>query len=320
MVLGLLLSWILPLLEWLLDLLKVLLILFFLISFIAGAISFFKSGFQVPRPSQSDQVEESSTVVPLPEPVLDTFQLDTAGIQLDTVRPKTDSLMVHYRTWRGYKREQYSGYLKVRVSDMRASSINKNAMPHPTDPDSIWTYIYQSLYAFDKGRLEEVYATFDSIRTKYNLNRLDFAEMMVTCIQDINYTIILQKSCNPWEYSDPFTREFLSNGGPCAGNARFGVLSPTEFVGTLAGDCDTRSLLLYTLLDHFGYQVALFSSDVYRHAIIGVELPYLGTSITHNNVRYVLWETTAVVPPGTISASYANLNHWSPAIISTKIN
>jgi hypothetical protein len=59
-------------------------------------------------------------------------------------------------------------------------------------------------------------------------------------------------------YADNFIRNYLSsNDAKCDGYERFGINTPVEFIATLQGDCDTRTLLLYTILAHYGYDVAL---------------------------------------------------------------
>ena len=66
-----------------------------------------------------------------------------------------------------------------------------------------------------------------------------FAESIVSCIQDIPYTLILPGACDPWIYNDQFTIDFLLQGGKCRPNELYGLLSPSEFFEDLDGDCDT---------------------------------------------------------------------------------
>jgi len=144
-----------------------------------------------------------------------------------------------------------------------------------------------------------------------------FAESIVTCVQDIPYTLILEKACDPSLYNDHFVNEYLSKGGNCHPNVKYGILSPVEFAATLHGDCDTRALLLFMILNHYEYDVAMLSSEVYRHAVIAINLPYLGTSKNINGKRYVLWETTqAGIPPGVFPSEISNMNLWSFNLIS----
>jgi hypothetical protein len=103
----------------------------------------------------------------------------------------------------------------------------------------------------------------------------------------------------------------LSNKGYCDGNQRFGINAPAEFMTNLKGDCDSRSLLLYTIFSHYNYDVALMSSEFYGHSILGINLPINGLSYPYKNQNYVLWETTASgLRPGQISNEMSNINNW----------
>ena len=82
-------------------------------------------------------------------------------------------------------------------------------------------------------------------------------------------------------------------------------------MSSLNGDCDSRTLLLYTMFTHYGYDVALFSSEYYNHSIIGVNLPINGIAYKNGNQRYVLWETTAPnIRAGFLPKEISNLNYW----------
>jgi hypothetical protein len=84
-----------------------------------------------------------------------------------------------------------------------------------------------------------------------------------------------------------------------------------EFLMNLKGDCDTRTLLLYSIFTHYNYDVALLSSEFYGHSILGINLPINGLSYNYSNQNYVLWETTAPnCKPGIIPNEISNLNNW----------
>jgi hypothetical protein len=158
---------------------------------------------------------------------------------------------------------------------------------------------------------------FDSLKVKHNLSKTKFAEVITSCIQDIPYTLVLDNDCNPNKYNDKFIREYLGNGGKCEGYIKFGLLAPTEFMGSLIGDCDTRTLLIFTVLNHYNYDVAMLGSELYRHSVIGINLPYNGISKTINGKRYVIWETTEQgIPPGVIPREVSDMRFWNITLIS----
>ena len=241
-------------------------------------------------------------------------------IQNTTQDPITgESIISHYRIWQDYNNNKYSGNIKVKVSDFRNVANYRNSISvSPQDPNQ-YNYFVSKIYDYDKNKLSLLYSMFDSIKIKNNLNEIQFAEVITSCIQDIPYTLVLNNDCNPNNYNDKFISEYLGQGGKCEGNIKFGILSPTEFMGSLIGDCDTRTLLLFTILNHYNYDVAMLGSELYRHSIIGINLPFNGISKIINGKKYVLWETTEQgIPPGVISREVSDLRFWNVTLISNK--
>ena len=158
---------------------------------------------------------------------------------------------------------------------------------------------------------------FDSIKLNRNLDRIQFAEVITSCIQDIPYTLILDNECDAGKYKDDFIKDYLKSGGQCEGYTKFGILTPVEFMGSLKGDCDTRTLLLFTILNHYQFDVAIFGSELYKHSIIGINLPFSGVSKIVNGNRYVFWETTAPgIKPGFFPSEISDIRFWNVNLIS----
>jgi hypothetical protein len=294
-----------------------LLILLFIFLLGIGLVSLIDHDTVSPVVKSADQAGEQSTISPIPLPQKDTLQ--SSGIQPadSTSLQQQDSLIMHYRIWEGYNGERYSGYLSVRSSDFSASGHYRNHVVQPVMSPAGFGFVFEGLGQFDDAKLVNLYNLFDSLNQVNKLDQMRFAEMVVSCIQDIPYTLILEQECNPRQYEDAFVRDYLNSGGKCRPFVKYGVLSPVEFVATLDGDCDTRVLLLYTILKHYGYGVALLVSSHYQHAILGIQLPYGGVAKTINMKRYVVWETTAEgVPPGVLPSQMADMSHWLPALIS----
>jgi hypothetical protein len=239
-------------------------------------------------------------------------------IQNTTQDPITgDSIISHFRVWQDYNNKEYSGNIQVKVSDFRNVASYRNGISvSPQDPNQ-YNYIVSKIYDFDKNKLNLLYSMFDSLKTKHNLSETKFAEAITSCIQDIPYTLVLDNDCNANRYNDKFISEYLGNGGKCEGYIKFGLLAPTEFMGSLIGDCDTRTLLLFTVLNHYNYDVAMLGSELYRHSVIGINLPYNGISKTINGKRYVIWETTEQgIPPGVIPREVSDMRFWNVTLIS----
>ena len=145
-----------------------------------------------------------------------------------------------------------------------------------------------------------------------HLSEKGLAETIVSFVQDIPYVVVLSNACDPSLYADAFIKKYLSaENALCDGFEKFGINTPVEYIATLKGDCDTKTLLLYTMLSHYGYDVAMLSSEYYNHSLIGINLPYEGVAYKYNNQRYILWETTAPnFKPGILPNEISNTNYW----------
>ena len=229
-----------------------------------------------------------------------------------------DSIISHYRVWKDYAGVQYQGFLKLRYSDWGSATSYHQNITIPGESIGGYNQLLQQFLSQDSSKLSGVYALFDTLRSKHHLENKAFAEVIVSCIQDIPYTLILENACDPSLYNDQFVHQYLTDGGVCHPYVKFGIFSPVEFVATLYGDCDTRALLLFTILKHYGYDVAILGSEAYQHSVIAINMPYLGTSKIINGKRYVIWETTqAGIAAGVFPSQLSNMNLWFVNLITT---
>ena len=93
-----------------------------------------------------------------------------------------------------------------------------------------------------------------------------------------------------------------------------GVLDLFPPLGTLAfryGDCDSKALLLYVILEKMGLDCAMLWSYKYKHAMLGVSVAGRGQFKTFNGKKYYFLETTypgwdiGVLPP-----EFKNKRFW----------
>jgi len=286
--------------KFFLFLFSLILILFMLKAF----YNFVEDGSVTPEVVQQDDREERTSITP--EPIKDSTQ-----------QQYPDTLISHFRKWRDYEGETFSGYIRVRTSDWAASTKNRKSFGYNFGTFESYGILTDYMQQHDQSKLNYLYEMFDSIRQSNTLDEKRFAEVIVSCIQDIPYTLILDNACDYRLYNSAFISKYLQQGGQCVPNITFGILSPVEFAATLDGDCDTRALLLYVLLDKFGYDVIFLSSQQYQHALIGINLPYSGVSKIIDGKRYVLWETTSIgIKPGFLPAEISNVKHWEVTQLS----
>jgi len=272
-----------------------------LLAFIFSLINAFNhsSNSYIPKPIVQDKPEERK---PQYNPIVDTLNKEQTP----------DTLITHFRSWQDYDGNTYEGKFWVRKSTFTNASNYKRNLTIAENTENNYDKIVYSLKENDKQNLAGVYQLFNSIKNAKNLTSKGFAETIVSFVQDIPYAVVLPNACDPNLYADDFIRKYLSSeNARCVGYEKFGINTPVEFMATLQGDCDTRTLLLYTMLAHYGYDVALLSSEYYNHSLIGINLPYEGVAYKYNNQRYVLWETTALnFKPGILSNEISNINYW----------
>ncbi len=272
--------------------------LLLLIGFILSLINLFSNNNHYnPKPVVVENQREKVNN----EPIKDTL-----------VKNVKDSIITRYRIWKDYDGNQYEGKYQLSLNAFKDSKSFKNNLSVSESSINSYDEIIWKLKERDASKLNGLYKLFDSINTANKLSKIKFAEMIVSFVQDIPYAIILENDCDARLYNDPFTKRYLlKSDALCDPFERFGINTPIEFLMNLKGDCDTRTLFLYTIFVHYKYDVALLSSEFYGHSILGINLPINGLAYNYNNNKYILWETTAPnCKPGIIPNEISNLNNW----------
>ena len=70
------------------------------------------------------------------------------------------------------------------------------------------------------------------------------------------------------------------------------LLSPLVTLAKMFGDCDTKAILLYVLLEKMGVDCAIMWSQKYKHAMLGVKISTSGSYKTFKGKKYYFLETT----------------------------
>jgi len=193
----------------------------------------------------------------------------------------------------------------------------REKLPEPISDGSTKDYygkVYVQLVKDNRAKMESIYKTYENVKNKHKLNYRQFAEMVVASVQDIPYVLVHPDNCFKARQWGGFMETYHREGKECLPNIRFGLTSPSEFIYNLKGDCDTRTIFLYTVLSHFGYDVAVFVSRT--HCVLGINLPALhGDYLTHKGKKYFFWETTAKgFPPGVLPNEFKN-DTWYIALV-----
>ena len=141
-----------------------------------------------------------------------------------------------------------------------------NTFPNPeTEARVVWAEVYRRIYSSSIPQMKSILQGFNKIFVDEKLNAKDKVIFVITFIQNIKY------------------------GRPG------GMLDLFPPLGTIAyrfGDCDSKTLLLYTILEKMGIDCAMLWSFHFKHAMLGINVIGRGDYLTFNGKRYYFLETT----------------------------
>lgn len=234
----------------------------------------------------------------------------TAPDKKAEIKEEVEKLSSHFHYWSDNKARTYSGTVSVIESDVILSKLNKKYINPST-----WNEFYKNISEYDQLKISSLYKLFDRIYATKVLTRHEFADVIVTFTQNIPYSLLTMESCYSAYYNNKSVKEMIDQGIECFGDVYGGIFTPTEFISNFSGDCDTRTVFLYTILKRYNYDVVILNSDFYAHSIIGVNLPWRGKYKYHLGKRYYTWETTNINwQLGDIPAKTSNMDMWWVAL------
>lgn len=161
-----------------------------------------------------------------------------------------------------------------------------------------WQRYYRLIYRDNYGRLQNVSADiFDAIYNdckKKNPSNPDitYAQELLSWVQNFEYIRANNKK------SSDFT---------CL---------PSILCGE-GSDCDSRSMLICTLLKSIGIETLFLFSPEYSHAIVATDINAPGQKYTldGNYKEFIFGETTAKVTWGMIAKEHSDRKKWIPVIL-----
>lgn len=237
-----------------------------------------------------------------------SINLESKQNRPDTIFAEGDSIRVS-RAWSNYGETSYQlDYSIAKTSHQEAERFRNEDLfePQVFNANDYWKSIYFQIYFEQKNSLVEITKLLQKIRTESNLDRNEFAKIIVSFVQDVPYTLVLYKqNCeDKTDYS-----------GPCVNKVKYGLYSPLEFLSHLKGDCDTRTLLLYTLFKKFGYNPIIVNSDEYAHSMLALDIQASGEYVLHNGRRHYFWETTSTGwEAGVLPPQNKNKKYWDKTL------
>ncbi|MDP2365070.1 MAG: hypothetical protein Q8M94_15035 [Ignavibacteria bacterium] len=148
----------------------------------------------------------------------------------------------------------------------------------------MWHEIYRRIYwqAYDK--FDNILKGFDEVFTIEKMSDRDKVYFIISFVQNIKYQ---------------------RPGG------ELDLLPPLGTLATKFGDCDTKALLLYIILEKAGVDCVMFWSFQYTHAMLGININARGNYKLQKGNNYYFVETT--FPGwniGDIDPEMNNLSLW----------
>lgn len=153
-----------------------------------------------------------------------------------------------------------------------------------TESKVVWSEVYRRIYNYSSPQMKPVLAGFNSIFTKEKFEMRDRVYFVITLVQNIKY------------------------------ERPGGALDLFPPLGTMAyrfGDCDSKALLLYVILERMGVDCAMLWSYNYKHAMLGIKVNARGEYLTANGKNYYFLETTYPQwDVGEIPPEFGNIKFW----------
>lgn len=148
-----------------------------------------------------------------------------------------------------------------------------------------WRRVYRSVYRKSIPYLRNLTKGINDVLEKENMPPGEKLIFLVTFIQNIEYQI----------------PEITS----------YGFLPPPASLAFKYGDCDTKALLLYGILEALNIDCVMYWSLEYRHAMLGVAANATGSAKMYDGKRFYFVETT--YPGwdiGQLPPEVSNTDYW----------
>ena len=138
-------------------------------------------------------------------------------------------------------------------------------------------------------------------------------QLVALGFEGINVTIPHKTAAFEWCQSHSEVAHDLGVVNTIRVSDRFGWNTDAPgFMASLKGDCDTRTILLFSILTNFNYDVMVLGSYTYKHSILAINLRGNGAYKFYNNKKYFVWETTMEnMEIGQLPSEISDMNLWN---------
>lgn len=230
----------------------------------------------------------------------------------------------HIRWWDFFKSLYKADFTTSNNSFFASNEVHRRLASTTSAQTSIdfYTELYRGLDRMDSQKIDSIVVIFRNYAGRKHLSAIRTAEMVTTFVQEIPYYLVHDLSCQEAidQSNSQFLTDYHAEGKPCLANIPGGVQSPYEFMHNLKGDCDTRSLLAFSILKKMGISASVWVSESYGHSILGVGLP-VGTGVYKivNGIKHYPIELTAKgFRLGMISPDQTDMDNWNITLYYNK--
>ncbi len=153
---------------------------------------------------------------------------------------------------------------KMSYRDLGLNINHRNVDPE-IETQLVWAEVYRRIFYQSFDKIKPILIGFNKIFVDQKLGNRDKVYFIISFVQNIPY------------------------------DRPGGALDLFPPLGTIAyryGDCDSKSLLLYVILEKMSIDCAMFWSDYYKHAMLGLAVPSRGDFKTYAGKKYYFLETT----------------------------
>jgi hypothetical protein len=154
---------------------------------------------------------------------------------------------------------------KLAEMSYKELGLERNYSDPLTEARVVWGEVYRRIYNHSSLRMNSILEGFNKIFMRENFDDRDKIYFVITFVQNITY------------------------------DRPGGVLDLFPPLGTIAyriGDCDSKTMLLYVILERMGIDCAMLWSHNYKHAMLGIRVNGRGNFLTANGKKYYFLETT----------------------------
>ncbi len=175
-----------------------------------------------------------------------------------------------------------------RIGNMSLEELGLNPNYDYTNPQIqaqyVWARVYQIVYTKSFPTMISIAYGFNEIFSSENLRDIDRVSFVISFVQNMKYD-------RPGGILDLF--------------------APLGSLASRYGDCDTKAILLYVLLERMGVDCAMMWSYKYKHALLGINISARGDYKKLNGKKYYFLETTypgwAI---GKLPPEFRNKSYW----------